>query len=294
MGIDRNKPIRPFLKWAGNKYRILHQIHKLLPEGERLVEPFVGSGAVFLNTDFDDYLLCDSNLDLYQQLKRRGKKFIDECQVYFQPRYNQESHYYRLRERFNLSEDRQERAALFLYLNRHGYNGLCRYNARKKAALFLYLNRHGYNGLCRYNLKGGFNVPFGRYKRPYFPEQEMRAFREKAQQASFRHQVFETTFRGAETGDVIYCDPPYVPLSASSNFTSYSAGGFSLEQQKDLVRVARETAAKGIPVLISNHDTPFTSDHYHEARLETFFVQRHISRNGQKRDKAGEILALFA
>jgi DNA adenine methylase len=274
MGIDRNKPIRPFLKWAGNKYRILHQIHKLLPEGERLVEPFVGSGAVFLNTDFDDYLLCDSNrdlIDLYQQLKRRGTKFIDECQVYFQPRYNQESHYYRLRERFNLSEDRQERAALFLYLNRHGYNGLCRYNA-----------------------SGGFNVPFGRYKRPYFPEQEMRAFREKAQQASFRHQVFETTFRGAETGDVIYCDPPYVPLSASSNFTSYSAGGFSLEQQKDLVRVARETAAKGIPVLISNHDTPFTSDHYHEARLETFFVQRHISRNGQKRDKAGEILALFA
>jgi len=274
MGIDRSKPIRPFLKWAGNKYRILHQIHKLLPEGERLVEPFVGSGALFLNTDFDDYLLCDSNrdlIDLYQQLKRRGKKFIDECQVYFQPRYNQESHYYRLRERFNLSDDRQERAALFLYLNRHGYNGLCRYNA-----------------------SGGFNVPFGRYKRPYFPEQEMRAFREKAQQASFRHQVFETTFRGAETGDVIYCDPPYVPLSASSNFTSYSAGGFSLEQQKDLVRVARETAAKGIPVLISNHDTPFTSDHYHEARLETFFVQRHISRNGQKRDKAGEILALFA
>jgi len=274
MGIKTNKPIRPFLKWAGNKYRVLHQIQRLLPEGERLVEPFVGSGAVFLNTDFDDYLLCDSNrdlIDLYRILKRRGQKFIDECQGFFQPKYNDASQYYRLRERFNLSDDREERAILFLYLNRHGYNGLCRYNA-----------------------SGGFNVPFGRYKRPYFPEQEMRAFRDKSRRASFRHQIFEKTFSGAESGDVIYCDPPYVPLSASSNFTSYSAGGFNLQQQKDLVDTARKTAAKGIPVLISNHDTDFTNDHYHEAQLETFFVQRYISRNGQKRNKASEILALFA
>jgi DNA adenine methylase len=274
MGIDKTQPIRPFLKWAGNKYRILHQIQKLLPSGERLVEPFAGSGAVFLNTDFEDYLLCDSNrdlIDLYRQLKRRGQKFIDECRIYFNPKYNDEVQYYQLRDRFNQSDDREERAILFLYLNRHGYNGLCRYNA-----------------------SGGFNVPFGRYKRPYFPELEMRLFREKARRASFRHQVFEKTFGGAESGDVIYCDPPYVPLSASSNFTSYSAGGFTLQQQKDLVDVAKATAAKGIPVLISNHHTEFTNAYYHEAQLETFFVQRYISRNGQKRDKAGEILALFA
>lgn len=274
MGHFQHQPIRPFLKWAGNKFRVLPRIQKLLPSGTRLVEPFVGSGAVFLNTRYENYLLCDSNrdlIDLYKLLQRRGSKFIELCRPYFQPRYNDPNRYYQLRKQFNHSDDSEERAILFLYLNRHGYNGLCRYNAG-----------------------GGFNVPFGRYKRPYFPEQEMLAFRDKARGASFRHQGFEKTFTGANSGDVIYCDPPYVPLSVSSNFTSYSAGGFSLQQQKDLVRAARDTAAKGIPVLISNHDTEFTHLHYHEAQLESFAVQRYISRNGQKRDKAGEILALFA
>jgi len=120
---------RPFLKWAGNKYQILSRIVQELPQGSRLIEPFAGSGAVFLNTDFDRYLINDINPDLiglFETLKQRGEAFIDYAAGFFTPRYNGEKAYYRLRDRFNRTRDVSEKSALFLYLNRHGYNGLCR------------------------------------------------------------------------------------------------------------------------------------------------------------------------
>ena len=149
----KKKMGRPFLKWAGSKYRIIDHIQGMLPEGERLVEPFAGSGAVFLNTDYNRYLLADNNADLislYQILSSQGEVFIELCSRLFRDTTNKEAYYYRRRDEFNKTR-----------------------NAERKAALFIYLNRHGYNGLCRYNSKGGFNVPFGRYKKPYFPADEM-------------------------------------------------------------------------------------------------------------------------
>jgi DNA adenine methylase len=266
--------LRPFLKWAGNKYRLVERIKRKLPEGERLIEPFVGSGAVFLNTDFPNYLLSDSNgdlINLYQTLQKEGEAFIEYCRKIFVPRNNQAERYYELRQEFNTSR-----------------------GVRRRAALFLYLNRHGYNGLCRYNAGGGFNVPFGRYKRPYFPAKEMRAFHAWAQRATFMHEDFETVMRGARPGDVVYCDPPYFPLSTSANFTSYSAGGFSLEHQHQLAELAAETARRGVPVLISNHSTKETRSVYAGADVSGFQVQRYISCNGANRNKVQELLALFA
>ena len=267
--------LRPFLKWAGNKYRILEHIRALLPPGRRLIEPFAGSGALFLNSDYPDYLLCDTNADLislYRILQQEGPAFIRYCQRYFSDKYNNAESYYALRERFNRSQ-----------------------NARQKAALFLYLNRHGYNGLCRYNARGGYNVPFGRYARPYFPAAEMLAFHHKARAARFDIASFDETLQRAREGDVIYCDPPYVPLSASASFTSYSAGGFDLAQQRRLAELAEQCRARRITVLISNHDTPFTREAYRGADQQRYFrVKRNISCNGQKREHAGEVLALFA
>ncbi len=268
--------VRPFLKWAGNKYRIIDRVKKKLPAGKRLVEPFTGSGAVFLNTDYEAYLLCDSNRDLielYTILRDEGEEFIEEARHYFDGSYNNEESYYELREEFNVAR-------------RH----------EKRAALFLFLNRHGYNGLCRYNSKGRFNVPFGRYKRPYFPEKELRAFHHKAQRAEFILGDFEQTMKQTRQGDVIYCDPPYVPLSASANFTSYAAGGFSLAQQQQLAKLAQQSAADGIPVLISNHNTELTRRIYKQAGGvcgRAFSVQRYISCNGKQRNMASELLALF-
>jgi DNA adenine methylase len=265
---------RPFLKWAGNKYRIIDRVRAALPAGKCLIEPFAGSGAVFLNTDYERYIINDNNPDLihlYNILKKEGAAFIQKCRYYFTPRFNNEEQYYKLRKKFNETSD-----------------------TYKRAILFVYLNRHGYNGLCRYNLKGGYNVPFGRYKSPYFPEREMFVFHKKAKNAEFVLSGFEQIIQSAKKGDVIYCDPPYVPLSRSANFTSYSKGGFNMEEQQQLADLANEISVKGIPILISNHNTRFTRKAYDKAnKITKFHVQRFISCNGKKRGTAGELLALF-
>ncbi len=264
---------RPFLKWAGNKFAILEHILPLLPAGERLIEPFAGSCAVSLNSDYPSYLIADINPDLillYQTLQREGERFIDHARQLFTPENNSEHRYYLLRERFNGSSDRLEKASLFLYLNRHCYNGLCRYNKSHR-----------------------FNVPFGRYKRPYFPEREMRHFYRMAQRAEFVCADFRELFAQARAGSVIYADPPYIPLNDTSHFTSYSSEGFDADQQRALAQAAEQAARRGIPVLISNHDTPFARSIYGAATLTHFQVQRHISCNGQQRNKAAELLALY-
>ncbi len=271
--IEPNK-IRPFLKWPGGKFRLLERIHSTLPAGKQLIEPFVGGGAIFLNTQFEKYLLNDANIDLitlYQSLQKEGTQFIDVCRKYFHRKYNSEKQYYRLRVKFNASQDPIERSALFLYLNRHGYNGLCRYNAGKKE----------------------FNVPFGRYVKPYFPEKEMLLFFEKAKKVTFVCEDFTKTMKRAKKGSVIYCDPPYVPLNATANFTAYRAGGFSLDQQKVLAELAAKLSLKGIPVLLSNHSNDFTLNAYKEASIDEFVVQRFISCKANQRKRVLELLALY-
>lgn len=266
--------IRPPLKWAGNKFQILERINAKLPAGKRLIEPFSGSAALFLNTDFDRYLLNDINSDLihfYKTLQSEGRAFIDYAKHLFTSDNNAEEAYYDLREQFNDTD-----------------------NARLKAALFLYINKHGYNGLCRYNASGRLNVPFGRYKRPYFPEKELLYFFEKSRKnVTFENKSFEAVMKNAREGDVVYCDPPYVPLSDTANFTAYSAGGFSMHQQKQLAELAEQLAQNGISVLISNHYTSVTKSIYSGAIKYKFDVRRTISCDGTQRNMAREVLAVF-
>ena len=157
--------MKPFLKWAGNKYQIVERIKEQLPPGKRLIEPFVGSGAVFVNTTYDAYLLADANGDLiqlYQHLQAEGDEFIAYAQQFFVAKTNTKEQFYHFRTEFNRTDD-----------------------TRYKSALFVYMNKHCFNGLCRYNQKGEYNVPFGRYKKPYFPEKELRFFHQHAQNAEF-------------------------------------------------------------------------------------------------------------
>lgn len=271
---------RPFLKWAGNKYRILDRIEQVLPpvggrRARRLVEPFAGAGAVFLNTRYPQALLNDINgdlMNLYTLLQQAPQEMIAACHTLFTPENNTPSTYYHFRQEFNQTQDPQ-----------------------RKAALFLYLNRHGYNGLCRYNAHGGFNVPFGRYATPYFPAQELMAFAERLQDnVTLRCESFETIFEAVVPGDVVYCDPPYVPLSATANFTAYSASGFGPREQERLAELAEAAAARGATVILSNHDTPYTQTVYRGAKkIIPFDVRRTISCHGRSRGKAGEMLAVF-
>lgn len=122
----------------------------------------------------------------------------------------------------------------------------------------------------------------------------MLGFYEKAQSAGFVQQGFLETMKQARPGDVLYCDPPYVPLSETACFTSYSTGGFGMNEQQQLAEMAEELSNKGIPVIVSNHDTPFTQQAYQKARIIPFMVQRYISCNGAERNKAKEVLAVFS
>jgi DNA adenine methylase len=265
--------MKPFLKWAGNKYRIIDRIKAVLPAGARLVEPFAGSGAVFLNTEFPEYLVADSNADLinlFKIIQKESEKFVSDAKKLFVPETNNQEVFYEYRTEFNESKD--------IY---------------RKSVLFVYLNRHCFNGLCRYNSKGGFNVPFGRYTQPIFPENEIFGFSLKSQNVVFEYADFEKTLSKVKSGDVVYCDPPYVPINSTSNFTDYTKGGFGDEQQRKLANLAVELMNSGVIVVISNHDTAFTREIYSEASLNMFDVQRFISANATNRNKASELIAVF-
>lgn len=265
--------MKPFLKWAGGKYKIIEKILSALPKAERLVEPFVGSGAVFLNADYQRYLLADTNPDLiylFRQVQRDGANFVDYAGEFFSPLTNTEEAFYRLRDEFNQCVEERRRAALFIYLNRHCFNGLCRYNA-----------------------KGKFNVPFGRYAKPAFPTAEVLNFHTKSQNAEFILADFRTTMAAAKASDVVYCDPPYAPLTVTSNFSDYTQEGFSMADQGELAQTASLLKRQGIPVVISNHDTEFTRSIYAEAHIAGFDVQRFISSKASQRGKAAELIATF-
>ena len=270
----KNKKNRAFLKWAGGKYALVEKIQARLPQAEILVEPFVGAGSVFLNTDYPRYLLNDINPDLinlYKILQNHPDDYVEQSESLFTAKNNDPLRYYELRKEFNQSQDIFQRAVIFLYLNRFGYNGL-----------------------CRYNLSGIFNVPFGRYKAPYFPRKELYYFAEKAERATFMCEPYENIFHLASKNSVIYCDPPYAPISKTANFSNYSKNGFNLEEQTQLAEIAYKTASqKEIPVLISNHDTPFTRKIYKQAKLSKLQVNRFISQSGGTRNKVSELLALY-
>lgn len=269
------KKNRAFLKWAGGKYSLVEEIRQRLPDGDRLIEPFVGAGSVFLNTSYDNYLLADINNDLiqlYNIVKCDVERFIQDARPFFNGEFNQEMAYYRLRAEFNQCTD-----------------------SYRRSVLFLYLNRHCYNGLCRYNLKGEFNVPFGRYKKPYFPENELYYFAEKASKATFVCLGYENVIEQATKGEVIYCDPPYAPLTATANFTAYHTNSFSIKDQNRLAELAFSAASqRRVPVLISNHNTELTRTLYADAD-ELFYinVRRTISGNSLTRNRVDEVLALY-
>ncbi|HFW4207810.1 TPA: Dam family site-specific DNA-(adenine-N6)-methyltransferase [Salmonella enterica subsp. enterica serovar Reading] len=265
---------RPFLKWAGGKYSLLPELYRLIPAGKRLIEPFVGGGSVFLNSDKHEYfLLADINADLinlYQMLAVVPDSVIGEAIKAFR-HLNDVENYTVIREAFNAQK----------------------LNATERAAAFLYLNRHCFNGLMRYNLDGFFNVGWGKYKAPYFPEEEIRAFRQKSHACVFMTAGFERTLRLAGDGDVVYCDPPYEPMPGTAGFTNYAAGGFSWDSQVALAESCVAAHQRGAKVFISNSTAPRVIELYerHGFTLHRVNARRSISSKGSTRETANDIVA---
>lgn len=230
-----------------------------------LVEPFVGAGSVFLNTDFDAYLLADinrSNQSICNFIKSEPDTFIRVAGGLFDERNNQRERYFQLRDEFNQTTDKEWRAALFLYLNRRGYNGL-----------------------CRYNRKGGFNV-FGRYKNRIFLRLNCRwlLLRKHRKPHLYASRLWK---RLPCWSRITWCI--VIRLMCRCRPRHYAAKGFSENEQRHLAELAWQAASeKQISVLISNHATQLTYDLYKHAALHELQVKRTISRAGHTRQRVSE------
>jgi len=262
----------PFLKWAGGKRQLLPRILGSMPDGVRTYyEPFVGGGAVFFalaaRGRFERAVLGDANEELINCYAALQKDVGGVIRALRRHRYDR-AHYYAVRAREPASMSQAGRAARLIYLNRCGYNGL-----------------------YRVNRSGQFNVPFGRYKDPVIcDEPKLRAASAALQSVKLVHGDFEKTLAGARSGDFVYLDPPYVPLSATSSFTAYAKTPFDAAAQARLAGKLRALGERGVRALLSNSDCAETRALYDPTLSERVPVRRAINSVASGRGSVGELL----
>ncbi|EIV8225856.1 TPA: Dam family site-specific DNA-(adenine-N6)-methyltransferase [Escherichia coli] len=266
---------RPIFKWVGGKFSELPTVLEHLPHGKRLIEPFVGGGSVFTNAGFRHNLLNDINGDLinfYQTLQREGHSLITLAYRFFQD-YNSADAFLNVRNAFN--------------------NGA--YDSLHHAAAFLYLNRHCFNGVTRYNRKGEFNVGYGKQKSPYFPLAEMEAFLDDdiSKYSEFVSGDFAGVIEAAGNDDVIFCDPPYEPLPDTTGFTNYSGHSFRFEDQQRLVSLLVDAHRRGAKIVITNSGAPNIRELYVGNGFKVYPMpsRRSVSCKASTRMIANDIIA---
>ena len=291
--------VRPLLKWVGGKRQLLHALRPYYPQAfGRYVEPFFGSGAVFFDLweqgrlDGHPVLLVDSNPDLvgcYQCVRDEPDAVAAGLEVLAGGHAEGgQAHYYDVRDaRFNPMRQAARRA-----------DGSIAYTP-ELAAMLVYLNRTGFNGLFRVNASGAFNVPAGRYQRPRIAERE-RVLRVAAALrtpgVTLQLGSFADVGATAVAGDFLYIDPPYAPLSQTANFTSYTARRFGHEEQAALQRMVLDLAGRGCHILLSNSTAKSITDLYDEnsdaqgAGLRALKVpaRRAINSNAARRGPVDE------
>jgi DNA adenine methylase len=253
---------RPLLKWAGGKRQLLPTLSQHYPAHfDRYVEPFFGSGAVFFDLhargllDGRNACLADVNPDLvgcYRTVRDRGDAVIAALsRLQAKHRAQGDAFYYEIRDRrFNPARARMQQTpaarAADLY-------------TPALAAMLIFLNRTGFNGLFRLNRHGAFNVPVGRYAAPRICDPEhirMVATAFGAGRVSLDCAPFEEVLASAGTGDFVYCDPPYAPLSRTASFAQYTAGGFNAFDQRRLQQAVIDACRRGAQVMLSNSSAP--------------------------------------
>jgi DNA adenine methylase len=290
--------LRPFLKWVGGKRQLLPVLRRFYPAHPgRYFEPFVGSGAVFfdlLNHDRvngDGVVLSDENADLIACYRRIADSLP---QVVATLDLLAADHAARGRQCYLSVRD--------LHFNPQRADWRARGERLEEytpelAAMVIYLNRTGYNGLFRLNASGEFNVPPGRYDRPKIVDHALLARVSMAlamPAVRLEHAAFDRLVNEARAGDFVYFDPPYAPLSRTANFRGYTGRGFSDADQERLQQVVIELATRGVHVLLSNSVAPSISKLYEgdaavsAAGLQTFRFPARRSINSRP-DRRGAI-----
>ncbi len=265
----RGVPTRPFLKWAGGKGQLLDRISPHIPEQfGRYYEPFVGSGALFFHLSPHRASLSDSNERLvrtYIGLRDHYDQVIELLQSY----PHDKDFFLKLR-KWNIDERSDAEVAAWL----------------------IYLNKTAFNGLYRVNRRNEFNVPFGAFVNPGICRvKTLRACAQRLRGVRLTVLDFEQATRRARRGDLVYFDPPYVPLSATSDFTGYTAGGFGPDEQRRLRDVALKLKSRGVHVVLSNSGAPFVRELYAEGfTIEELLARRAINCQAKGRGKIVELL----
>jgi DNA adenine methylase len=268
---EGNGSVRALMKWCGSKVRLLPELCSRVPDDvleRRHVEPFCGSAALFFAIHPEQALLADQNQRLIDTLRSVRDDPEDVIA--------------------NLRDFEGEHSRELYYETRHYVNLGCLAGALHAAA-FLYLNRTCFNGLYRENARGEFNVPMGDYKQPRILDPEaIRTAARALQSARLVVGSFDETILLCGPNDFVYLDPPYEPISPTSNFTAYNKSGFSRKDQLRLREAFGHLTSIGCPAMLSNSDTDFTRDLYEGFLIESVTVQRSVSAG--KRERAREII----
>jgi DNA adenine methylase len=272
--------IAPLLKWAGGKRQLRSELTRLLPKRwGTYYEPFIGGGALLVELAnlgrLKKAVAGDKNpelVNLYRMVKRDPEglsRALSDNKF-----RNDDESFRQLKAEFNSIIGTKKRPV-------------------DRAALLLYLNKHGYNGLWRVNSKGQYNVPFGKYSRLSLPSPPaLLKFSAMLQDVTLIHADFAQIVRTAKRGDFVYFDPPYHPLSKTARFTDYTRGGFSFDDQERLARIYRQLSDRGVFLMLSNSCTAEIKDLYGDFMIHTVLAKRFINCKGEKRSGAYELIVI--
>lgn len=266
----------PFLKWAGGKGQILTALLARLPKRfNDYHEPFLGGGALFFGLvragllDGHRAILSDTNPELiatYRAIQHDVESVIAALQRH-----------------------RHDRAE-FCRVREQDWRAL---SPPEAAARMIYLNRTGFNGLYRVNRQGRFNVPFGRYQNPRLCDPDnLRAVSQALRGTRLAVGPFEDVLDRARRGDLVYFDPPYVPLSPTASFVSYAKDGFSLADQERLAETFEKLSRRGVRVMLSNSSAAWVRQRYREHRICEVLARRNVNSKAERRGPIKELIVI--
>lgn len=276
---EKDAKINPFMKWPGGKRRVLPEIRKYIPENySTYYEGFLGGGAVLLDLLPQQAVVSDVNVELiegYETVRDEKETLI------------------------TLLEDHASKNSLDYFLEVRAWDRaddwLTKSTKVERTARMIYLNRTCFNGLYRVNSKNQFNAHFGHYKDPKVVDYDnLNALSTwlKDAEISFNHNGYKENISKAGAGDFVYLDPPYIPVTETAYFVSYTKNGFDMADQIELRDTAADIDARGGYVLLSNSDTPQIRELYKDFHIETIRVTRAIGAGAKSRVAVGEVLVL--
>jgi len=258
----------PFVKWAGGKRQLLQHINNRLPvKYDRYIEPFVGGGAVFFELQPEVAFINDINrglINAYRRIKEKPDDFMIQVSILDENvKDGQKDYFYKVREKYNDKIMKEE------------------YDV-ELAALFVFLNKHCFNGLYRVNGKGLFNVPYNNSTRVSCSKEDIEAVSKCLQDVTILEGDFQVACDIAKAGDFVFIDSPYAPLNPTS-FDSYTKEGFDIESHTRLAAVFSDLDKRGCYCMLTNHNTDFINDLYKDYKREIVDVKRMINSDASNR-----------